>query len=479
MPGLLVSAAHKSSGKTTISVGLCAALHKRGTRVQAFKKGPDYIDPLWLGRASTRPCYNLDFNTQSHDEISALYARFGSDAEINLVEGNKGLYDGMELDGSNSNAALAALLGLPVILVIDCQGMTRGIAPLVRGYLDFEPRVRIAGIILNKVGGDRHEQKLRDVLHHYTDVPVLGAVQRDPELVIDERHLGLVPTNEIGDVGDNGSGDRAQKKLDYLGERIGAQVDLDAVARIANQAGSTHTAELHPAKPPPPSDIRIGIPRDRAFAFYYPDDLAQFRRCGAEPVFFDSLRAATLPMVDALFIGGGFPETQMHALQANTVLRTEIRQKIEAGLPVYAECGGMMYLCDSITWNDESCTMVGIIPATAVMNQRPAGRGYTRLRATADLPWHQATGPTHRQTVFSAHEFHYSSLHGLNEDSVFGFEVQRGTGIDGHHDGFVYKNLVACYTHQRHTLSNPWITQFTDFVRRQRHLNSPQNQASQ
>jgi len=459
VPGFLVSAAHKSSGKTTISLGLAAALIDRGLRVQTFKKGPDYIDPLWLSLASDRPCYNLDFNTQTHDEIDATYAQRGSGADLCLVEGNKGLYDGLEVDGSNSNAALAAQLGLPVLLVIDCQGMTRGVAPLVLGYQNFVPTVRIAGVILNKLGGARHESKLRAVLRYYTDVPVVGAVHRDDSLCIEERHLGLVPSNEARE---------ALAQIRHVAHRITAQIDLDAVIRIGHEAETT-------ASPPPPfpsfpePDIRIGIPRDSAFAFYYQDDLDQLAHEGARVVFFNTLSDDSLPKVDGLFLGGGFPETQMAALETNRPLRQDIHRQIEAGLPVYAECGGLMYLSRSIQWQGQQRDMVGIIPADAIMHQRPVGRGYTELRETDDMPWpgRPSVKPTTDfHTSLSAHEFHYSSLEGLPADQRYGFEVLRGNGIDGQHDGFIYKNVLACYTHQRHTLSNPWVTRFTDFVRK-------------
>jgi cobyrinic acid a,c-diamide synthase len=196
MAQLFISAAHKSSGKTTISVGLAAALAARGLAVQTFKKGPDYIDPMWLALASGRPCRNLDFHLMSRDEIGASFARHAAAADVSLVEGNKGLHDGLDLDGSNSNAALAALLGAPVVLVLDARGMTRGVAPLILGYQAFDPAVRIAGVILNNLGGARHEAKLRAVIEHYTDCAVLGAVPCDERLAITERHLGLVPSNE-------------------------------------------------------------------------------------------------------------------------------------------------------------------------------------------------------------------------------------------------------------------------------------------
>src|SRR5512143_2338873 len=200
MPRVFISAAHKSSGKTTLTLGLCAALHARGHVVQPFKKGPDYIDPLWLGMAAQRPCYNLDVHMMRVAEIEQQFARGAATAGISLIEGNKGLYDGLDLDGSNSNAALAKLLDAPVVLVIDARGMTRGVAPLILGYQAFDPHVRIAGVILNNVGGTRHEAKLRMVIEHYTDLRIVGAVHSDPGIAIAERHIGLTPSNEADDV---------------------------------------------------------------------------------------------------------------------------------------------------------------------------------------------------------------------------------------------------------------------------------------
>ena len=199
MQRLLVSAAHKSSGKTTVTLGLCAALTERGLRVQPFKKGPDYIDPMWLSLAARRPCFNLDPYLMDGAALERCFNRHAAGADLALVEGNKGLYDGLALDGSNSNAALAHRFGLPVLLVLDARGMTRGIAPLILGYQAFDRNIRIGGVILNRVGGSRHEAKLRAVIEHYTDVPVLGALAQDVRLAVTERHLGLMPCAEVGE----------------------------------------------------------------------------------------------------------------------------------------------------------------------------------------------------------------------------------------------------------------------------------------
>ena len=454
MNRLLISAAHKSSGKTTLTLGLCAALRVRGLTVQPFKKGPDYIDPLWLTRAAGRDCHNLDFFLMGRDEILRTFTTRAAGADISLIEGNKGLYDGLDLDGSNSNAALANLLTAPVVLVIDARGMTRGITPLILGYQAFDRDVRIAGVILNQLGGSRHEAKLRAVIEHYTDVPVLGAVHHDDSLAIVERHLGLVPSNEAAE---------ADAKIGAIATRVAAQVDIDRL--LAVSAAAPALADVAARSPVGPisvkADVRIGIARDAAFAFYYPGDLEALRAAGAELIPFNALKDARLPDVDALFLGGGFPEVHMQALEANATLRRDIRTAIENGLPAYAECGGLMYLARSLAWRDRRTEMVGVIPGDVVMHDRPQGRGYVKLRETGKGLWSLGGDGEIR-----AHEFHYSSLENLPSDTVYAYDVLRGTGTDGRHDGIVHKNLLACYVHMRDLNNNHWAARFVEFVRR-------------
>ncbi len=528
MHRLLISAAHKSSGKTMVTVGLCAALAARGPVVQAFKKGPDYIDPMWLRQASGRDCYNLDPFLMTHQQISSLFARHAAPADISIVEGNKGLYDGLALDGSNSNAALAQILGLPVLLVIDARGMTRGIAPLLLGYQAFERGIRIAGVILTQVGGPRHESQLRAVIEHNPDLPVLGAIAHDPRLAVVERHLGLMPSRELDD---------AAQRVRAIGALVAAQVDLSRVLEVA--ASAAHTAAVDPpaagdthvsvraepisvrAEPisvraapdsmpaelgmpgawpvmglarPEPVDrskgrrvegplragrsasagvmqrkapvhppIRIGVARDKAFGFYYPDDLEALQRSGATLVPFDTLNDPELPAVDGLFIGGGFPEMFMDELQANTRLRARIAAAVEAGLPVYAECGGLMYLARSLSWQGRTCRMVGAIQADALMHERPVGRGYVELEPTTRVLWTQAAPGTTR--TLRGHEFHYSSLENLDPQTRFAYRVLRGHGVDGHHDGIVVHNLLASYSHLRSVDGAGWPQGFAAFVR--------------
>jgi cobyrinic acid a,c-diamide synthase len=454
---VFISAAHKSSGKTLVSTGLCAVYRRRGMRVAAFKKGPDYIDPAWLTKASGGPCWNLDFFTMSQEEILACFEVHRQGAEVTVVEGNKGLFDGLDVKGSDSNAALAVALDLPVLLVIDVTGITRGIAPLLAGYTGFDPDVRIAGVILNRVAGPRQESKLRAAIECYSDLPVLGAIGRDPRLVIEERHLGLVPGNEDPE---------ASARIEKIADVIEATVDLDAVLALTGRRQKPESVAVSaPAKRAADKrdPVRIGIARDRAFGFYYPDDLDAFENAGAELVPFNTLEDEGLPQVEGLFIGGGFPEYFLEELSANVSLREDIRAFIENGGPGYAECGGLMYLSRSIAWQGSEFPMVGVIAGDTKVSNRPVGRGYMRLRAMPNHPWPQVQAASGR--TYNVHEFHYSSLEMIDSPLTTVYSVDRGHGLDGTRDGIRVHNLLATYAHQRHVAANPWVNAFVDFVR--------------
>lgn len=461
LPRLLVSAAHKSSGKTTVTTGLAAALAARGAVVQPFKKGPDYIDPMWLSLATGRPCFNLDPHLSRPEDILQRVARAATGAGLALVEGNKGLYDGLALDGSNSNAALARLLDAPVLLVLEARGMTRGIAPLILGYQAFDRQIRIGGVVLNRVGGSRHEAKLRAVIEHYTDVPVLGAVAEDRRLAMSERHLGLQPCAEV---------DGAAGWVAEAGRIIGGQLDLDRIQALAGTAAEG-------VLPQPPGKaaaraagrprLRIGIARDRAFGFIYPDDLEAFEAEGCELVFLDLLHDQRLPPLDGLFIGGGFPETALDALQANAAMRGALREAIVGGLPTYAECGGLMLLSRSIRWGDRVAPMVGVIPGDAVMHERPVGRGYVELAETTDMPWPALadTAGLPQAGVVRGHEFHHASLEGLPPGLPHAWQVRRGQGMGAGRDGVLVHRLLASFSHLRDGAGSQWVRRFTAYLR--------------
>ena len=457
---LLISAAHKSSGKTVVAAGLCAALARRGHDVHPFKKGPDYIDPQWLAAAARRDCYNLDFNTQTSGQIATMFAaKSGRDNAIAVIEANKGLYDGVSADGADSNAALARLLEVPVILVLDCEGMTRGVAPLLRGYLDFDPQVRIAGVVLNQVRGARHADKLRTAVAEHTDLPVVGCVPHDARMELPERHLGLIPGAEHA---------RTEERIEAMREAVEEYADIEAIAGIAASSHASRAGgnperpgrdEAAPYPEPaksPATKFTLGIFRDSAFSFYYPDDLEALECAGFVLTPINALRDTVLPPIDALFIGGGFPETHAAGLEANASLRTEVKAAIEDGLPAYAECGGLMYLTRGIEWQGTRHEMAGVIPADTVMCERPCGRGYVQVEETPDMPWPLASDAS---SIRAAHEFHYSKLTNLSGEVKTAYKVLRGEGIGGGRDGIVYKNLLASFVHLR-GVNSGWANRF-------------------
>jgi cobyrinic acid a,c-diamide synthase len=369
-------------------------------------------------------------------------------ADVAIIEGNMGLYDGMEVDGKGSTADIARLLKAPVILVIDTSNMTRSIAPLILGFQNFEPDIAIAGVILNKVSGPRHEAKLRAAIDRYCNIKVVGAIPRLPEIGIIQRHLGLKPAKE--DL-------KATSLIGSIGDIVGRYVDLEQVIEIAKTSPSLPYLETGRSEIPP-SSVRIGIAQDQAFTFYYPENIEALHRAGADLVPFSPLRDGDLPQVDGLYIGGGFPEVFMDELEANRVLSEKIREAIELGMPVYAECGGLMYLSRSISWNGVRREMVGGIPCDIVMHEKPKGHGYIKLQTTDSSDWFGAG------IEVRGHEFHYSEVVNLGKVE-FAYDLLRGKGVDGKHDGIIYKNTLASYAHL-HSLGTPkWAERFVSFVK--------------
>lgn len=464
IPRLVLAAPHGRSGKTTVAVGLCAALVARGLAVQPFKKGPDYIDPSWLAEAARRSCRNLDPFLMGEEVVVAAFARGCQNADLALIEGAMGLYDGADLDGTGSTAALARWLDAPILLVVNAQRITRSVAALVQGYQHFEPNTRIAGVILNNVARARQQTLMTQAIEKYCGVPVVGVLPRDDALTIPDRHLGLVP---------RGEDDALVPAIAAARDAVLANFDLETILALAK--GRTRAQERESQETPyvirdtvtrdtlfARYTSRIGVIRDRAFSFYYPENLEALQDAGAELVFIDSLREAHLPTVDALYIGGGFPEVFLRELEANTPLRAEIRAAIEEGLPVYAECGGLMYLARSITWHDQRGEMIGALPFDVVMADQPQGHGYVELEVIGENPLFA------RGTRVRGHEFHHSrlNLEGGHDWRGLGYayRVVRGHGLDGTRDGIVYKNVLASYTHL-HALSTPeWAKAFVNKV---------------
>ncbi|MDY0041440.1 MAG: cobyrinate a,c-diamide synthase, partial [Desulforhabdus sp.] len=444
-PRLVIAALRGGAGKTVVSLGVAAAWRiKRGLRVVPFKKGPDYIDAGWLSVAAQSPCYNLDPFLMKSDEMLLSFVQRAGEGDVGLIEGNRGLYDGVDVQGSFSTAELAKLLSAPVVLVLDATKMTRTAAALVLGCQQLDPEVRIAGIILNKVAGKRHEKILQGAIEKYCGVPVVGVLPKEGNMFFPERHMGLVPPQEA---------DNAAEAMKWAAARTCECVDLGALWRIAESAdtlGWPATAVQTGASVYASKPVTIGIVRDAAFQFYYPENLEALQERGAILQEISSFEDCPLPTVDALYIGGGFPEAHLRILAANSVFRESLRGEIDAGLPVYAECGGLMFLCANILHKGCKFPMTGIFPYDVVLEAKPQGHGYTILECVRENPFFA------KGARFKGHEFHYSRVIGCDSSLPFVFRLQKGHGIVAGWDGLCYKNTLASYSHVHAVGNKSW-----------------------
>jgi len=441
--GLVVAGLSGGSGKSVVAVGVTAALTREGGRVAPFKKGPDYIDAGWLGLAAGSPCYNLDPYLMAWDVLSNSFYRHCQANTYAVVEGNRGLFDGVDLQGTCSTAELSVVLQLPVLLVVDCTKTTRTVAALVMGCRDFDPRVRLGGVVLNRVGTSRHENIVRQAVEHYTGIPVLGALPRSRDDVFPQRHLGVTPGPEHED---------AAGAVARLAEWAANYLDLKAIkqamARVAIPPNSA-VAEGMPVEGGGGTPVRIGIIRDSAFQFYYQENLEALQAEGAELVPLNALRDRELPPLDALYIGGGFPENSARELAGNNAFLASLRERVAAGLPVYAECGGLIYLGRSIILAGESYELAGIFPVDFSLERKPQAHGYTRLILEEENPFYPVG------SVISGHEFRYSRVLACPEQEVrLAGRMERGVGFAGGRDGLVHGNVLALYTHV-HALGTP------------------------
>lgn len=447
--GLMISAPGKSSGKTTLTLGLTSALMHRGKKIRVFKKGPDYIDPMWHRVASGRTCHNIDPYWMDEELCRRAFFSRIHGMDLCLLEGNHGLHDGLDLEGGNSGAFLAKLLEIPVLLIVDSSGMNRGVAAIILGNQKLDPGVTIGGVVLNNVASIRQANKQVAAIEHYCGIPVIGTLPRSSDTGIKERHLGLVTIHESSDV---------QEVIGSLGRIINENCDLDKVMAIAGEIRTATLPEEKVATSSPP--VRIGVAFDAAFCFYYQDNLDALRAAGAELVFFDTLKDRKLPAdIKGLYIGGGFPESFLAELEENRSIREDILNRIESGLTTYAECGGLMYLTRSIERGGVRKKMVGALQADVLFQEKPVGKGYSELSDLSKNGWFKT------DKVIKGHEFHYSRLIDVAPDLRFKFKINRGTGIDGKHDGIIYRNVIASYTHI-HSLAVPdWAPSFVNAIR--------------
>ncbi len=434
------------SGKSVVSVGLIAALKRRGKGVVPFKKGPDYIDAGWMTKAAGQPCYNLDPYLMSPAAIITTFQSHLLGNSFAVVEGNRGIFDGVNPAGDYSTAELALQLDLPVLLVVNCTKTTRTVAALVLGCCAFDPRVGFAGVILNQIGTARHESIIRQAMERYTDLPVLGIMPRLKQDVFPMRHLGVTPHQEYA------AADDAVAELAALAE---THFDLDSI--VAKMKG---VLPLPPAMPSVSASVSapltIGVLRDAAFQFYYEENLEALKAAGAQLVLIDALTSPELPMgLDGLYIGGGFPETSAQQLADNASFRQSIRAHIDAGLPVYAECGGLIFLGRSIILDEVEYPLVGVFPVTFTIASKPQAHGYSIFTVEKTNSFYPVG------TRIKGHEFRYSIVQqwdGVAEDLVLNME--RGTGFLGGRDGLVKNNVLALYTHVLAAGTPQWVEGF-------------------
>lgn len=452
-PRLIISALRGGSGKTILSLGIGANWSQGGHRVAPFKKGPDFIDPGWLTLACGRPCHNLDPFMMSREKVLNSFLENSRGAEISLIEGNRGLYDGMDLPGRYSTAEIAKLLNCPVFLIVDVTMATRTVAAMVMGCQKFDPELDIAGVIINRVAGKRQGNLVRESIENYCQIPVLGEIPKLKGDLFPERHMGLVPPFER---------DHAGKAIEWAKRVAEDNLDLQGIWEIANRAGPLKPQGVRPlekTETAPEADAleapRIGYIKDRAFWFYYPENLDQLEELGAELVEINSITSNDLPDIDALYIGGGFPEVQAEALASNTHFRRSLEGAIVEGLPLYAECGGLMYLGEGLILGDKYFPMVGALPLKFTLDKKPQGHGYTIMRAK-EKNLYFPVGDT-----FRGHEFHYSRpVMGNLEGVRLVFQVERGQGLDGARDGLCTNNLLATYSHLHATGYPAWAKRF-------------------
>jgi len=450
MPRLLIGGMSGGSGKTLVSLALLLALRRAGFQVRAFKKGPDYIDAAWLSWAASYPARNLDTYLMGRDTVRSSFVRAGITDGVNLIEGNRGIFDGFDAAGTHSSAALSHCLAASVVLVINVAKVTRTAAAFVAGCRALDRELPIRGIILNNVNGQRHEEVLRAAIESACAIPIVGTIRKAAVNPLPERYLGLVPPQEHAGTA------QIQENLLKLADGF----DLDAIVSIARSAPSLETDPTEVAVSAV-KDIKVGYLRDSAFSFYYPENLEQLEHGGAEPIPVSALQSSALPEgLCALYIGGGFPEKHAEVLSSNRSFLESVREAALGGLPIYAECGGLMLLAQTLRWEGRTYPMAGVFPFDVEGFNTPQGHGYSELRVDRPNPFFPAG------LVLRGHEFHYSRILLGDEPVPTACAVIRGVGCFQERDLVITRNVMAGYTHL-HALATPeWAKGFLDAARR-------------
>lgn len=458
IPRVVIAASGSSAGKTMITAGLARCLSRRGLKVQTFKVGPDFIDPQYLALASGRPCVNLDSWLMSGEDVLRDFEHYTRDADLALIEGVRSLYDSAEpLDIRGSTWSIADMTKSPIMLVIDISGINMGAAAIAKGFSTLMEGVEVRGIILNKARGKTHAIKAKAAVENMVKLKVLGVIPKLQSLEVEMRHLGLVPAMERRSIAD--------EVIDLWSDVVEERVNVDKVIEIAKEAPPlTSIKSRLPDEEGAHQRVKIAIAIDEAFNFYYKQNIDLLKRFGADLVAFSPLRDSSLRDVSGLILGGGYPQLFLAKLQENNSIMLELRKLIEDECPTYAECGGLMYLCEEIVdFNGFKVKGVSIIPATCKISKTTRFLGYTLHRVIHDNVLSRV-GDSVR-----GHEFHYSSIE-LKSDVKYAYEVLRGCGVNKQHDGIVVHNALASYTHilassQEHLLKR-FIENCLSFLKR-------------
>ena len=441
--GIIVAGLAGGSGKSVVSVGLAAALARQGKIVVPFKKGPDYIDAGWMKLAAGRNCYNLDPFLMSAESIRESFLCHSDGADLVVLEGNRGLYDGVNIEGGYSTAELSLSLNLPILLVVNCTKTTRTVAAMVLGCMKLDERIDIRGVVLNQIGTKRHETIVTQAVEKYTGLPVLGAIPRMKRDIFPMRHLGVTPHQEY---------EGSDEAMEFLAETATDHLDLDRIQKIMAPIGQRKSVIITKNEE---KRLRIGLLMDAAFQFYYSENLEALENAGAELISINAMEEEKLPALDGLYIGGGFPETSAKALAENTSFRNSIRAAAEKGLPIYAECGGLIYLGESIELDGEIYPLAGVFPIRFGMSARPQAHGYSIFEVDSKNPFYE------KGVEIKGHEFRYSTIlewAGKTEDLTL--KMKRGVGFLEGREGLTVNNVLALYTHI-HALGTPeWAEGF-------------------
>lgn len=446
-PRVVIGGLSGNSGKTVVTCGLAGALVKRGLKVSPFKKGPDYIDAAWLGSAAGVPARNLDAYLMGSEGLVKSFLKGAKGSTISIIEGNRGIFDGVDSRGTYSTAELAKLLRAPVIIVQDISKVTRTAAAAILGCIRLDPELKIAGVILNRVANKRHESVTRRAIEDATGVPVLGAIPKlSEEVSLPLRYLGLITPVEF----ENGS-----TVLNRLVSVIEDHVDTTSIVNISKKVPpmdfNLDDAVREGVSVTEGDKVRIGYFKDESFSFYYPENLETLSLHGACLIPISASSGTITNDIDLLYIGGGFPERNINKIMANSSTLQAVRQMAEEGLPVYAECGGLIYLSRSIEVNNREYPLSGVLPIKVRLYDEPQGHGYCEALVDRENPYFPVG------TLLKGHEFHYTRINEYDSNIKLTVKLIRGNGSIANRDGISYKNVFASYIHLHALSCAGWV----------------------